>query len=187
MSSNPHPDAKYNNYNNTGRSSNSIHSSCCVMPRPVTHFAPATGLELGLIWALFRGAFPYIRLVISQRPPPGLQDNEGYFSRSEKKKKQCLVFLISKRSCQSNVYGTPSPLQGDGVTQGKEPSRLCPITNLEGIIACPVTRLPHLFIHSLHSYFLGGCRVPALCWVNWLTPPGACILVAGTEQAKRWL
>lgn len=45
------------------------------------------GLELGLMLALFLGALPYIRLFIGQRPPPGLQEGEDYFSRSEERKK----------------------------------------------------------------------------------------------------
>lgn len=33
------------------------------------------GLELGLIFVLFRCALPYIRLFISQRPPPRLRED----------------------------------------------------------------------------------------------------------------
>lgn len=93
-----------------------------VMPKWVTHFAPAMGLELGLMLALFLGALPYIRLFIGQRPPPGLREDEDYFSRSEKRKKHCSVFLISKRNCQTNAYITSSASGIDHVTQGKEPS-----------------------------------------------------------------
>lgn len=93
-----------------------------VMPKWVTHFAPAMGLDLGLMLALFLGALPYIRLFISQRPPPGLREDEDYFSRSEKRKKHCSVFLISKRNCQTNAYRTSSASGIDHVTQGKEPS-----------------------------------------------------------------